>query len=344
MFKLDNAFLEELGLGSLPAVEKNKMLAHIYETLEMRVGMKLAEQMTNEQLDEFEGYINRQDEAGALKWLESNFPNYKQVVAEELEKLKGEVRQVAPQVLAQAAQANPAGSGQPQSPQPQQQYTQRQNPQPQLSQQPLQQPLGGQYPNPSGGVQQPQPTAQAPTTAQVPYQQSSVSPVQAQQNLQPIGPAVARSQASAQPAQPYAPAQQAYPQTQAQQYGAQQSVSQSSQQTPPSPSQLPTPSLGSQQGYSASAQDGTNQFTPTHQSNYQQDDVSSTQNFPANVGNHIQSPPSAPKPYDYNQQAAAPPQPTAPNPLSSNQQQHSSSTESAQDSVRPQQKPWTPDQ
>jgi hypothetical protein len=102
MFKLDNAFLEELGLGTLPAVEKNKMLAHIYETLEMRVGMKLAEQMTNEQLDEFESYINRQDEAGALKWLETNFPNYKQVVAEELEKLKGEIKQVAPQIVAQS--------------------------------------------------------------------------------------------------------------------------------------------------------------------------------------------------------------------------------------------------
>jgi len=104
MFKLDNNFLTELGLSTLPAVEKNKMLAHIYETLEMRVGMKLAEQMSNEQLDEFESYINRQDEAGALKWLEGNFPNYKQVVAQELEKLKGEISQVAPQIVAQAAQ------------------------------------------------------------------------------------------------------------------------------------------------------------------------------------------------------------------------------------------------
>jgi hypothetical protein len=115
MFKLDNAFLEELGLGSLPPVEKNKMLAHIYETLEMRVGMKLAEQMSNEQLDEFESYINKQDEAGALKWLETNFPNYKQVVAEELEKLKAEVSQVAPQIVAQAQDnANQLSSNQPQ--------------------------------------------------------------------------------------------------------------------------------------------------------------------------------------------------------------------------------------
>lgn len=109
MFKLDNALLEELGLGNLPAEEKNRMLAHIYETLEMRVGMKLAEQMSNEQLDEFEGYIDRNDEAGALKWLESNFPNYKQVVADELEKLKTEVKASAEQIVA-AASEHPPGS------------------------------------------------------------------------------------------------------------------------------------------------------------------------------------------------------------------------------------------
>jgi predicted RNA-binding Zn ribbon-like protein len=104
MFKLDNALLEELGLGALPADEKNKMLAQIYETLEMRVGMKLAEQMTNEQLDEFEAFIDRNDEAGALTWLETNFPNYKQVVADELEKLKAEIKQSAAQIVAATQQ------------------------------------------------------------------------------------------------------------------------------------------------------------------------------------------------------------------------------------------------
>lgn len=105
MFKLDNTLLEELGLGTLPADEKNKMLAHIYETLEMRVGMKLAEQMTNEQLDEFESFIDKNDEAGALKWLETNFPDYKKVVADELEKLKGEIRLTAPQIVSASAAA-----------------------------------------------------------------------------------------------------------------------------------------------------------------------------------------------------------------------------------------------
>jgi hypothetical protein len=99
MFQLDDNLLRELGLGELPAAEKNKMLAHIYETLELRVGMKLAEQMTDAQLDEFEGFIDRNDEAGALRWLETNFPDYKQVVADELEKLKGEIKQQAPDIM-----------------------------------------------------------------------------------------------------------------------------------------------------------------------------------------------------------------------------------------------------
>lgn len=99
MFQLDDNLLRELGLGDLPAEEKNKMLAHIYETLELRVGMKLAEQMSDAQLDEFEGFIDRNDEPGALKWLETNFPDYKQVVADELEKLKAEIKQQAPAIM-----------------------------------------------------------------------------------------------------------------------------------------------------------------------------------------------------------------------------------------------------
>lgn len=113
MFKLDNNLLQELGLGALPPQEKNMMLRHIYETLELRVGMKLAEQMTNEQLDEFETHmpkpedsteVKAQKEKAALTWLETNFPNYKQVVADQLENLKSEIKQSAPQIVAASQQ------------------------------------------------------------------------------------------------------------------------------------------------------------------------------------------------------------------------------------------------
>lgn len=99
MIRIDNNLLKELGLGDLPEEERKKLLAQIYETLEMRVGVKLAEQMTDQQLDEFEGFIDKNDEAGALKWLETNFPNYKQVVADELEELKKEIKKDSSRII-----------------------------------------------------------------------------------------------------------------------------------------------------------------------------------------------------------------------------------------------------
>ena len=154
MFKLDDNLLIELGLGSLPPAEKNRMLGHIYETLEMRVGMKLAQKMTNEQLDEFEAFIDRNDEAGALKWLETNFPDYKQVVANELESLKNEIKAAAPQIV--AASQQPAAT-QPASPalQP---VTQ-----PSFQPAPQTQPLASvQAPMPSPVASQPAPQPQYP--------------------------------------------------------------------------------------------------------------------------------------------------------------------------------------
>jgi len=108
-YRLDEQTLEELGLAALPPEEKRKMLTHILETLEMRVGTTLASQMSDAQLDEFEKLMPtdqdspeaiKDKEKAALTWLETNFPNYKDVVSGELEKLKSEIKELAPQILA----------------------------------------------------------------------------------------------------------------------------------------------------------------------------------------------------------------------------------------------------
>jgi hypothetical protein len=180
MLKIDNSLLVEIGLGNLAEPEKNSFLKHIYETLEMRVGIRLADQMSNEQLDEFERYFEAKDDAGAFKWLETNFPNYKDIVQQEFDKLKGEVAQSAPQILAAsqgaaaaAPQAQPAQpSVAPQAPPPQ-------APQPQAAPMPAAQP--------SVSPEPPQPVNPAPLTPPAPG--SAGDQPQLQPSPPPVQPA-----------------------------------------------------------------------------------------------------------------------------------------------------------
>lgn len=99
---LDNNFLRDVGLSSLPSVDSDLVLRLAYEILEQRVGEELAEQMSDEQLDEFEGFIDRDDEPEALAWLERHFPQYRNTVRSQLEALKEEIRASAPAMIEEA--------------------------------------------------------------------------------------------------------------------------------------------------------------------------------------------------------------------------------------------------
>lgn len=129
MFQLDDKFLEEVGLGGLPDDQRQMFLDHFREQLELRVGTKLSEGLSDAQLQEFESFIDRNEEkvnawiaanvpeyeqdpiyqqlkAGApegipasvvlaeyasLKWLGINRPNYKEVVSQTMAELKAEI-------------------------------------------------------------------------------------------------------------------------------------------------------------------------------------------------------------------------------------------------------------
>lgn len=129
MFQLDDKFLEDVGLSSLPDDQKKAFLQHIYEELELRVGTKLSDGLSDQQLEEFEKIIDRdqtvvdgwlashvQDymndqvfqrmqqalkldpsdpalkaEYTATKWLEVNRPDYRDVVKSVLDQLKTEI-------------------------------------------------------------------------------------------------------------------------------------------------------------------------------------------------------------------------------------------------------------
>ena len=129
MFQLDDKFLQDVGLGSLPEDQKKAFLDHFREQLELRVGTRLSEGLSDAQLAEFESFIDRDEQkvnewiaghvpnyqedavfkqlqAGApanipplvvlaeyasLRWLGLNRPDYKQVVASTMEELKAEI-------------------------------------------------------------------------------------------------------------------------------------------------------------------------------------------------------------------------------------------------------------
>ncbi|MEX0934620.1 MAG: DUF5663 domain-containing protein [Candidatus Saccharimonadales bacterium] len=98
MLKIDDKFLQDLDLGGLPLEEKDLLISQIYEQLELRVGTRLAEGMSNQQLEEFGEFVDRDDKDAALEWLNKNFPDYPKVVEEELNSLKEELKQQSQQI------------------------------------------------------------------------------------------------------------------------------------------------------------------------------------------------------------------------------------------------------
>src|SRR6478735_3041358 len=143
MFQLDDKFLQDVGLGDLPEDQKQAFLQHIYSELELRVGTKLSEGMSDDQLGEFEAFVDRDEqkvitwfeknlpnyesapdfqslkasapadiepivllsEYGSLKWLELNRPDYRQVVASEMDVLKAEITQNRDSILGSGSQS-----------------------------------------------------------------------------------------------------------------------------------------------------------------------------------------------------------------------------------------------
>lgn len=76
MFQLDDQFLQDLGLDQMPDEQRQAFLQHIYDELELRVGTRLSDGMSDEQLSEFEAIIDRKEDV-IVNWLGQNAPEYR---------------------------------------------------------------------------------------------------------------------------------------------------------------------------------------------------------------------------------------------------------------------------
>lgn len=98
MFQFDDSFLESVDLESLTAEQKRSLMQHIMGELEMRVGSRLSEGLSDKELSEFEKFESNSQEA--FDWLVKHQPNFAQVVSAEIEKIQKETASNKDQLLA----------------------------------------------------------------------------------------------------------------------------------------------------------------------------------------------------------------------------------------------------
>lgn len=97
MALIDEKFMEEVGLGNMPPVEKQAFMEQATEELELRVGQEISAGLTSEQLNEFERIQNTD---AVASWLDRNVPNFREVVLMVFLRFKNEVLASQQQILA----------------------------------------------------------------------------------------------------------------------------------------------------------------------------------------------------------------------------------------------------
>ncbi len=92
MIKIDANLLEELGLNDLSDDQKNDAIEEIMNTLKDRVGDRAIDALNDSQVEHLENEMMHGSFESTQKWLQENVPDYENVVNEELEKIKSEVK------------------------------------------------------------------------------------------------------------------------------------------------------------------------------------------------------------------------------------------------------------
>ncbi|AXO33201.1 trypsin-like peptidase domain-containing protein [Micromonospora sp. B006] len=103
--KLNFDLLRSLDVRFDSEVEASSQLRWIHDRLQAEVGLRLAQFMVPEQIDEFDEFQSRGDDAAGLAWLEAEFPEYRIVVRKTFEELCTAIRSGVVQVPRLGAEA-----------------------------------------------------------------------------------------------------------------------------------------------------------------------------------------------------------------------------------------------
>lgn len=91
--RITPGMLSDLGYHHLTRSEVTDLLDEIYDTLELRVGTRLAEGLDRNQLAHFERAAASTDELRAGRWLAENVPDYRERVRAEFDYIIGTLRE-----------------------------------------------------------------------------------------------------------------------------------------------------------------------------------------------------------------------------------------------------------
>ena len=135
--KFDDNFLARVGLSELPLDKKEDFLTHLQEELEIRVGNRMSQDLTDAQITEFEGVMKNDqqvirkvvselgmdfrtdpiyrkllDSYGvkegtwdiiseylSIKWVQKNCPNYAEIVKTAAAEIEAEVKENSNSIL-----------------------------------------------------------------------------------------------------------------------------------------------------------------------------------------------------------------------------------------------------
>lgn len=94
--RIDDQFMNEVGLADMPAAERSAFMVHAEDELEVRVGRTISQDLSEEQLSEFDAIIDTNE---AQAWLEHNAPTFRSIVKNVFDTFKQELQDERMRIL-----------------------------------------------------------------------------------------------------------------------------------------------------------------------------------------------------------------------------------------------------
>ncbi len=87
--------IKEFGIDKMPEDEQKVIMARLLQTVHTRVGLRMAETVSDEEADRI-GELNEEGGEEALREIETIYPDFRKVYQEEVDKLREEMRSLMP--------------------------------------------------------------------------------------------------------------------------------------------------------------------------------------------------------------------------------------------------------